>query len=261
MKNWLCFVTILMLCFQGLLGEATNFQQAQQQMLRFGGAFKEVVVVSLGSHCEVANIFRTLGSRYFSTPVDWLLSLDHKGLISLIDDKFKYLFDEKFLSYYPAGYVINSYYNIDFRHDWPDSDLHKHLPSIKEKYERRIERFFNLQELSNRVFFVRSAFDSNLNVLNNMPFYTPSCCIVTAAQAQELYDVLERNFPHIKFILVVINYDEEGVTPFLGLKNVIEFKVGKLHKEEDYRKFTPLLADLAFFDQIYTSTIKNLCKN
>jgi len=257
MKNWVCILTFFtVVCFQGLLGEATSAQQDQQQTLRVVTALKEAVVVSLGSHCEVANIFRTLGSRNFSTPIDWLLSLDNKGVVKLIDDKFIHLFEEKYLAYYQEGYVLNSYYNIDFRHDWPAySDLYTHFSSVKEKYERRIERFFNLQELANRIFFVRSAFDGNLNVLNNMPFFTQACRTVTATEAQELYDALERKFSHIEFILVIINYDEEGTPPILGLKNVIEFKVSRHHKEEDYRKFTPSLADPAFFDHIYTSTI------
>jgi len=252
MKNWLCIITVAIGFFVPVVTGTEKIFEAAPVLKN---TTKDTIIVSLGSHCEVANNFRKLGSRYFSTPVDWLLSLDHKGLTSLIARKFIAMFDEKFLYQYPEGYVVNTHYNIDFRHDWPDNDLYKHLPSIKEKYERRIERFFNLHEHSSKIFFVRSAFDNNLNVLNNMPFYTSSCRTVAASEAQELYDVLEQKFSHVKFVLVIINYEEEKSPPIVGLKNIIEFKVSKLCKDEGYRTFTPLLIDPAFFDQIYSSGV------
>ncbi len=260
-KNLSYFFIFLFFIFQILPAEQNifndpkkeiNIKQADQQLPVTKNVLKDVIIVSLGSHCEVAAMIRSQGERYFATPVDWLLSLDHKGLVSLINDNFKQMFNIEYLYQYPEGYVVNSLYKIDFRHDWPTNDLAGPLPKIQEMYERRIERFLNLHEISGRVFFVRSAFDSKLNVADNMPFYTQECFIVTAAEAEELRDSLEKKFSRLKFILVVINYEEEHSPVIVGRKNIIEFKVRKSHKVDDYLKIVPLLANCTYFDQLYT---------
>ena len=77
------------------------------------GPLQEIAVVSLGSHCQSSVILRELGMRQFATPLDWLLSLDHEGLVKLINDEFCYMFDERYLTQYPEVYVINNLYNLD----------------------------------------------------------------------------------------------------------------------------------------------------
>jgi len=211
--------------------------------------FQEIAVVSLGSHCQSSIILRELGLRTFAMPLDWLLSLDHKGLIRLLDDEFYHMFDEKYLTQYPEGYVINSRYNLDFRHDWSSLDLLGELPDLASKYERRIKRFFQLPEIAKRVVFIRSMFDPKLNVLNNMPTYTPACTIINAQEAQELYACLKNKFPDLKFILAVVNFihTDSGITT--DMHGIIEFKVTNL--VEDSKQFIPYLSDPAFFDTIY----------
>lgn len=208
---------------------------------------KEVVFVSLGSHCEVSMKLANHQLRYFSTPVDWMLTQDHEGFARLIDDRFLHMLDEQYLIMnMQQEYVVNTYYNIDFRHDWPDTDFHKHLPDIKEKYERRIKRFYNLSELAKRVVFIRSAFDRNLNVANNMPFDTPESGIIASEQATHLKEVLDRQFPSTDFLLVVINYDESHCKA----PGVMEFIIHKDHKLEDYKILVDLLNDPEKYDSL-----------
>jgi hypothetical protein len=210
---------------------------------------KEIVVVSLGSHCQSSFILRELGLRWCAMPLDWLLSLDHKGLIRLLDDRFYHMFDEKYLVQYPEGYVINTLYSLDFRHDWSKLDLLGELPEIASKHSRRIERFFHLPEITKRVVFVRTVFDPKLNVLNNMPTYTSACTIIDADQAQELYTCLHNKFPDLKFMLAIINFThtDSGITS--DMHGIVEFKVENLVK--DYKQFLHHLGDPNFFDALY----------
>lgn len=211
---------------------------------------QEIAVVSLGSHCQGSKILRELGLRAFATPLDWLLSLDHKGLIRLLDEEFCHMFDEQYLTQYPEGYVIHSRYNLDFRHDWASLNLLGELPELASKYARRIERFFQLPEIAKRVVFIRTVFDPKLNVLNNMPTYTPACTVINAQEAQELYGCLKNKFPDLEFILAVVNFThtDSGITT--DMHGIIEFKVTNLM--EDSKQFIPDLGDPAFFDAIYS---------
>jgi len=210
----------------------------------------EIAVVSLGSHCQSSLILRELGLRRGAMPLDWLLSLDHKGLIQLINDEFSHMFDETYLTQYPEGYVINSRYNLDFRHDWSTLDLLGELPDLASKYERRTKRFFQLPEITKRVVFIRTVFDPRLNVLNNMPTYTPACTIINAQEAQELYDCLRNKFPDLDFVLAIVNFahTDSGITD--DMLNIIEFKVANL--VEDYKQFIPDLGNPDFFDTVYS---------
>ena len=210
---------------------------------------QEIAVVSLGSHCQSSIILKELGLRAFATPLDWMLSLDHKGLVQLIDDEFSHMFDEQYLTQYPEGYVINSRYNLDFRHDWSSLDLLGELPGIALKFERRINRFFELPEIAKRVVFIRSVFDPKLNYLNNMPTYTPACTVINAQEAQELYSCLKSKFPDLKFILAIVNFTHTNSGITADMPGIIEFKVSNLI--EDGRKFVPSLGDPGFFDIIY----------
>lgn len=214
--------------------------------------FQEIAVVSLGSHCQSSVILRELGLRGFATPLDWLLSLNHKGLIQLINDEFSHMFDGKYLTQYPEGYVVNSLYNLEFRHEWSSLDLLGELPEIASKYKRRITRFFELPEIAKRVVFIRTVFDPKLNPLNNQPTYTPACTVISAQEAQELYICLKNKFPKLQFILAIVNFvhNDSGITE--DMDNIIEFKVTDL--VEDSRQFIPDLGNPDFFDTIYSGT-------
>lgn len=210
---------------------------------------QEIAVVSLGSHCQSSVILRELGMRGFATPLDWLLSLNHKGLIQLINDEFSHMFDKKYLTQYPECYVVNRLYNLEFRHEWSSLDLLGELPDIAAKYERRIKRFFELPEIAKRVVFIRTVFDPKLNPLKNIPTYTPACTIITAQEAQELYSCLKNKFPNLKFILAIVNFAHKYSGINKDMDNIIEFKVTDLVK--DSRRFVPDLGNPDFFDAIY----------
>lgn len=210
---------------------------------------QEIEVVSLGSHCQASISLREIGLREFATPLDWLLSLDHKGLIRLLDDEFYHMFDAQYLIQYPEGYVINSRYNLDFRHDWSSHDLLGELPGIASKYERRIKRFFQLPEIAKRVVFIRTMYDPKLNAANNIPSYSTACTRINAQEAQELYACLKNKFPDLKFILAVFNFTDTTSGIRTDMHGIIEFQVTNLI--EDSKQIISNLGDPAFFDKIY----------
>ncbi len=104
-------------------------------------------VVSLGCFCSPAMEFKRIERRKFSLPFDWLITLDFSLVLELIDNGF-----DEFLEYdnlyqvkdYPSRYR-NVKYLIDFYHDFlPTKSLDKQFNTVKEKYVRRINRFYKV---------------------------------------------------------------------------------------------------------------------
>ncbi|MCB1117636.1 MAG: hypothetical protein KDK50_03530 [Chlamydiia bacterium] len=211
---------------------------------------QEIIMVSLGSHCQSSIILRRLGLRQCAMPLDWLLSFDHKGLIRLIDDDFQHMLDADHLTQYPEGYVVNRLYNLEFRHDWHKHNLLQELPDILSKYRRRIHRFFQLPAIAKRVVFIRTIFDPKLNVSNNMPTYTPASTFIDVHQARELHACLKNKFPDLKFVLAIINFANTSSGIPDDAHGIVEFKVKHLVKDAD--QFLYLLGDPNYFDRLYT---------
>jgi len=100
--------------------------------------------ISLGSFCSVAGELERFGLRDASYPFDWLVS-DFKNVINLINNKFYDFLNEKRLKQNTtlrsvfADELIKMYFFHDFNKYEP---LEKQMPKVREKYERRINRFY-----------------------------------------------------------------------------------------------------------------------
>lgn len=210
---------------------------------------KDIEVISLGSHCQASMMIRGLDMRNFATPLEWLLSLNHRGVIDLINNDFSEMLNEELLLQYYEGYVINTKYDLDFRHDWSSGhDLLTDLPKIREKYRRRVERFLFLPQIAHRVVFLRVAFDDKLNVLNNIPTYSKKSTKISYNEAKELYLCLKRKFPNLKFLLVVVNFKDK-IKPFPVHKNILEYQV--MNSIYESKRFVELLGNVEFFENNY----------
>lgn len=193
------------------------------------------IFISLGSHCEVVHHMTGNNLRSAAFPLDWLLTLDFAGLLSLLQEDFALFMDENHLIQDSEGTVFNTYYRIVFLHelhDWTDRDFAKHYPEIREKYRRRINRFKECNYNKGKAYFIRAAYDLDINP--NTPTLTKESSKVDRFQAEALKDVLRQKFPNLDFYLVIINYAEEQADDIIGIDRVLEFKVQKTCKKEDY---------------------------
>lgn len=101
--------------------------------------------ISLGYFCSIASDLESLGLRSESSPFDWLIS-DFEGVIAAIRDNFDkflnidYLVQDKQC----PSYYFNRKYKCQFYHDFNvDSSLEEQLLLVKDKYDRRIKRFYS----------------------------------------------------------------------------------------------------------------------
>src|SRR6185295_11754218 len=213
--------------------EANEYLQAQAEAPIF---------VSLGANCETATQLLNNGLRCAAYPFDWLLTLDHPLFIRCLEQDFKYFMDENYLTQFISpnkpSYVLNKYYSFEFRHDWLDASVRPVsfpllYPKIREKYQRRIHRFFDLDGQPNKVYFVRCALDPDLSGI--FPTHTPHCTKIVASQAEELKNVLSKKFPNLDFQLIIINYRVTNVPPITGIDKVVEYKIRRSHRTQDCR--------------------------
>ncbi len=85
-----------------------------------------------------------MGLRNFSSPFDWVIS-DFQGIISAIRSHFSDFLSPELLCQNTENrnHYCNPNYGIYFFHDFTKyRPLSEQLPSVKEKYDRRIRRFY-----------------------------------------------------------------------------------------------------------------------
>lgn len=209
---------------------------------------QNITFVSLGSHCEIAVHLNANHLRKAAFPFDWLLTCNHELFLLLLENDFAFFLDEQFLIQHPTHQhrIENCHYEIEFRHDWPFPDLwcnatrySQQLQEMHSKYGRRINRFRQLREYQGKVFFIRVAYD----LQNDPQLYwgVENIEQITAEEAQKLKGVLDHYFPDLNFILVIVNYLENDVSPIKGIDNVLEFKISKSNKHSDYTRLFKLM--------------------
>lgn len=102
-------------------------------------------IISLGFFCSPALEFERLGYRRYSFPFDWLITPDFHTVIDLIENNFTDFLNEEYMyqmKEYPS-YYRNIKLNIDFYHDFsPLRSFDSQISKVSEKYQRRIERFY-----------------------------------------------------------------------------------------------------------------------
>jgi Putative papain-like cysteine peptidase (DUF1796) len=122
-------------------------------------------VYSLGHLCLGALQMRKFNLRPFSGVLDWVGSPNLANISHLIAHDFEnflnlsHLQPVKYIS--PTDlYVWDSYYDIGFNHDFKtDKNTLEHLGGfyeVKEKYNRRIQRFNEKLTSSKRILFIRT---------------------------------------------------------------------------------------------------------
>ncbi len=208
----------------------------------------EPIFISLGAQCEVAAELVTNQLRKEAYPFDWLVTLNHDRFAQLLNEDFANFLNDQFLFQNPEFPTIieNSYYEIEFRHDWTFPDLWTdpmryalQLSEMGSKYERRIERFRNLKNHPGKVFFIRAAYDPLLSDSFFLRKEKPT--LITQLDAQKLKNALDSYFPKLDFILIIINFVEDLAPKIEGITRVVEFQISKATNHKQYKELLHLL--------------------
>lgn len=202
------------LCFLAFLHSDTWDPDGMDEKIEDG-----FLLVSLGSHCMPASIIRLSGLRKAAFPLDWVLSLDNKGIVEMLEDDFTHFLDEEFLVpdslLLPKAHaetLVNLKYHVEFVHEGNfRSDYFQNVEKVKEKYARRIRRFKELSQFPGIVYFLRCNYmDAEIDV--HRPFKFSEITEISDEDALQIFTALKIRFPDLKFKLVVINQTQ----PFDG---------------------------------------------
>lgn len=143
-------------------------------------------VISLGYFCSPALELDRLGYRNASYPFDWVIS-NTRSVSRLINSNFNGLFDMEYLK---NGEEIGSYvkvhhtkYRFSFFHDFKKKiPLLEQIDLIKEKYQRRINRFYGVVKSGENVAFlmyVNNSSQEDIDILiNNLSTLTKNFRVI-----------------------------------------------------------------------------------
>lgn len=195
------------------------------------------IVVSLGCNCSTATHLKRNDLRRFSMPLDWMKSPSLSDVIRLLKNKFNGFMefnnlillgrsahtvegiehDEEVRPNSIATFLVaNKTYNIYFFHDFiviPNHDWSVTYPVVKDKYNRRINRFLNKIKNSESVLFVRQR--------------------ATIDETIELQSVLSQ-LTNGKFNLLIVNLGLSSVIieQDWGIPNVCSVEIPELNGED-----------------------------
>ena len=165
------------------------------------------VFVSLGRNCETAICLSQLNLRNSAFPFDWMSTPSFDGICRIIESNFIDFLNPTFLKHNGIS-VLNTLYNVNFRHDFPTNSMAASLNDIadnfvyqgtivenfldfldpvNQKYSRRIDRFLKLLDGPNKIIFLRTW--------------------ITPAQAEQFILMMKKHYPAANYLLVVIHGD------------------------------------------------------
>jgi hypothetical protein len=110
------------------------------------GETAEIDYISLGGDCMPAINLRQLGLRKEAYPFDWVL-LHNDTIATFLLNDFENYHSNLIMNW--NRWIKNLYHEIEFPHDYDtttDDGWRDQIPSVTEKYQRRIERFRNLMK-------------------------------------------------------------------------------------------------------------------
>lgn len=167
--------------------------------------------ISLGYFCSVSLELERVGLRDTSSPFDWCIS-DLEGVKNVIENHFEGFLDYENLSQHTdnLAHYTNMRYHISFYHDFNQyTSLEKQLPSVREKYNRRIDRFY--QNIKEPTLFIRY--------------------ISSEEESDKEVKWLEENFEDLLKLLKSFNNKNNII--FIANENVISDKIKIYHVEKD----------------------------
>ena len=120
------------------------------------------LIVSIGAACSCTETLRAKNLQIYSYPFDWLAGSNFINRVKIINNNFENWFNIEDLKFkgtrkypMPCDIYLNTRTNILFNHDFPIfSPLEILYGEVKEKYDRRINRFLYQISNSKNVLFV-----------------------------------------------------------------------------------------------------------
>lgn len=166
---------------------------------------KEKIMISLGYNCAPARHFQRHKLSEARFQLDWCFTPFEALYCALCNDFNGFLLPENMSildSNETYHEVLDAKYNIKFVHDFKNYDQNYENSSVairdyghnKEKYDRRIKRFYKALSIGKEVYFFRAA--------------------TKKAEAIVLRDLISKKFPQLTYTLVALNNTPDYKKPW-----------------------------------------------
>lgn len=198
-----------------------------------------ILIVPFGCSCVTAIALNRIGLRKQSLPFDWLAALPLSQTIDLLENHFDNFLDLENLERFRrdsgkhAGY-INKSNNIMFLHDFPkDGNYMEDFPAVREKYNRRISRLYQLIACSQQILFIHCSEEVKLHTVYDNRYII------------EQFDRLKQMYPQKDIFLCFCNLIQEIRDKDIIEKNQINENIVRYDcykpkpKNENYLKGKP----------------------
>lgn len=132
------------------------------------------IIYSIGRDCACSFYLQTNKLRTTSGPMDWITTADFKQRFDMLLNDFEDFMNPEYFEFLPKNpnvfndekcdYYRNRKTGFDFYHDFPiNIDFKESFPSVAEKYNRRIKRFYKNIKENNKVLLVWFSHYTNTN--------------------------------------------------------------------------------------------------
>ncbi len=206
------------------------------------------IVICLGQSCFALLKIREFGLRWLAYPFDWNVTYNN-ALMKLIENDFANLLDEHFVHFENHTRIWNTLYGggIDLQQGFTlahicPADATKEnffkdfFPSLKERMQRRIQRFYKAINSGKHVYFVRGQVP--LGDLSD----------VSRENIIKLTNLIKQKFPNLKFTLIAVNYAEEFESPW-NIPNVVNFHHSGRDDEESSSQWKKIFQHVGLLPQ------------
>jgi len=190
---------------------------------------KPEIFISLGMNCACARNFekRKLSEAFF--PFDWNIT-QPDSIYRILENDFKDFLKRENLVIEPTEpgiktqYVFDTLYNIKLIHDFTKKGPALHdYEHIKNKYYRRVARFYKALSLNKPVYFFRA--------------------VITKEEAIKLNNLIQQKFPLLTYTLVVAHNTPEFKEPW-EIKNIKNFFIKDARSANEIKEWDKVFASL-----------------
>lgn len=166
----------------------------ENEIIAYDEFQKPHIIISLGINCEPALQLVNYKLRDHAFPLDWVITY-HASLFKILANDFKNFFQKENLEVQynavPGTFqgplsVVDSEYATFHMHDFIGSkSIDEQYDKIKEKYDRRVARFYRALNANKLIYFLRIQ--------------------TTKEETISLINVINEKFPNLNYVFVAIN--------------------------------------------------------
>ena len=185
----------------------------------------DVAFIPIGDACGISYQLQKYGLRRYALPFDWLKIKRLSDITKIINNNFSdftdfrkdgtstcfpYLNTDNFDSdgLKQTFKAVNSYGVISYHDFTSNIDFEEQISNIKEKYNRRINRFYEIIRSNKKIVFIRDEGNPKQSMNNDIIEFIGTIKKINESINFNIIIICRKNIPNIKIPNVTIIHDK-----------------------------------------------------